>query len=218
MMIRKVVLALALSACCVLASSTPFSDIGAGVGGAKHTDGTEIHCDLPGKFHRRNTSSHGLGLCVFTSIHHAATWQNVAALQEFPKWIRDNNIPGGSEPRKTATMIARMCKARNLPEPDYLQVQSRDLEILKLACSTGRMVCVTYSRSPTGRYGGRGISHMVNIVHADDKWFVVLDNNYPGDTAYEWMTPQEFLKTYAGGGNGWAVILLAPPPPPPPVN
>jgi hypothetical protein len=77
---------------------------------------------------------------------------------------------------------------------------------------------VTYSSSPTGRYGGSRIAHMVSLVHADDRWFAVLDNNYPGANLIEWMTPQEFQRTWTGMGGGWAVILLAPPPPPPPVN
>jgi hypothetical protein len=69
--------------------------ISASVGGPRHADGTEIACDLPGELHRANTSSKGLGLCVFTSIHHSAVWQNVPALQEFPKYLIDKNIPGG---------------------------------------------------------------------------------------------------------------------------
>lgn len=59
-------------------------------------------------------------------------------------------------------------------------VEGSDLERLKLACRTGRMPGVTYAFSPTGRYGGARIAHMVNLVHADDQWFAVLDNNYPG--------------------------------------
>jgi hypothetical protein len=192
--------------------------ISASVGGPRHADGTEIACDLPGELHRANTSSKGLGLCVFTSIHHSAVWQNVPALQEFPKYLIDKNIPGGGYPSKVTDLIPKASAAKGLPPPDYLQVESNDLEILKAACRGGRMPGVTYSFSPTGRYNRQRISHMVNIVHADDKWFVVLDNNYTGSDAYEWMTPQEFLRTYSGGQTGWAVILLAPPPPPPPFN
>lgn len=185
------------------------------VGGPVGKDGTEIACDLPAEFHRKNTASKGLGLCVFTSIHHAAIWQNVPALQEFPKWLIAKNIPGGGYPGKVEKLIPQICADRGIPEPLWMQVEGLDLEILKLASRTGRMSSVTYSRSPTGRYGGKGISHMVSLVHADDKNFVVLDNNYIGADAYEWLTPEEFKKVYAPG---WAVILLDPPPPPPPRN
>lgn len=192
--------------------------VGASVGGPKHADGTELACDLPGELHRKNTSSKGLGNCVFTSIHHSALWQNVPALQEFPKWLIEKGIPGGGYPSKVADLIPKICKDRGYPVPDFIQVESNDLEILKRACKSGRMPGVTYAVSPTGRYGGSKIAHMVSLVHADDKHFVVLDNNYIGPDKYEWMSPQEFLKAYSGGRQGWAVILLSPPPPPPPRN
>ena len=103
-------------------------------------------------------------------------------------------------------------------------MQSNDLEVLKKACASGRMVSVTYGRSPTKRYGGQHIDHMVNICHGTDSWFAVLDNNYvakPGgeDNTYEWMTPAEFARAYKDGSSaGWAVILLGAPPPPRPYS
>jgi hypothetical protein len=181
-------------------------------------DGQEVDCDLPGDRHRRNTASKGLGLCVFTSIHHSSDWQNVPALLEFPRWLIDKGIPGGGYPQKVEQLIPRICSDRGVPVPDYLQVEGADLEVLKRACRSGRMPGVTYSFSPTGRYGGGRISHMVSLVSASDQWFVILDNNYPGPDKYEWLTPDEFRRTYAPGGRGWAVILLAPPPPPVPTN
>jgi hypothetical protein len=57
---------------------------------------------------------------------------------------------------------------------------------------------------------------MVHLVHASEKHFGVLDNNFP--RSYEWLTPEQFLKSYAGGRTGWSVILLAPPPAPLPFN
>lgn len=189
------------------------------VGGPTSPDGSEeISCDLPGALHRKNTASRGLGLCVFTSIHHSATYQDVPQLQEFPKWLVDKGIPGGGYPQKVADLIPKISRERGLPEPEYVQVEGVDLEILKLSCRTGRMPGVTYSFSPSGRYGGQRIAHMVSLAHASDKWFVVLDNNYVGEDAYEWLSPQEFSRTYTGGRQGWAVILLSPGAPPPPRN
>lgn len=190
----------------------------ASVGGNVHEDGTEIHCDLPGAYHRRNTSSWGLGNCVFTSIGHSAEWHNVPALREFAKWIVEKGIPGGGHPDKVDDLIPKMAADRGLPTPPYLNVTSGDIELLKRACQAGYLVAVTYSKSPTGRYGGGKISHMVSLVHADDRHFVILDNNYPGVDAYEWVTPEEFQKTCQLGGNYWAVILLNAPPPPVPTN
>lgn len=189
--------------------------VGAFVGGPVAPDGVELQIDLPGPLHRRNTSSKGLGNCVFTSIHHAALWQNVPALQEFPKWLIEKGIPGGGYPSKVADLIPRIAKDRGMPVPEWIQVEGGDLEVLKLAAKTGRFPSVTYSFSPTGRYGGGRIAHMVNAsaCGAGGKYWVIQDNNFPGAEAYEWLSESEFARTYAPG---WAVILLSPGPPPPP--
>jgi hypothetical protein len=192
--------------------------VGASVGGNVAPDGTEIHCDLPGELHQKNTGgSDGAGLCVYASARHTGRWQNDRLFDEIFEWMKRH--PGGSYPAKFDKTIKQCAQEKGLPVPDYLQVEGSDLEILKLACKTGRMPGVTYSFSPTKRYGGQRISHMVSLVHADDKWFCVCDNNYPGANQFEWMTPQEFARTYTGGRSGWAIILISPPsPPPPPKN
>ncbi len=190
------------------------------VGGKLAPSGAELHCDLPEDLHRQNTSSRGSGCCVFTSIHHAALWANIPALYEFPKWLQAKGLSGGGYPGNVRERITAICKERGVPEPDYIQVENDDLEILKAACKAGRMPCVTYSYSPsgTGRYGGARISHMINIVHADDQYIATLDNNYIGVKNYEWLPPNVFKATYAPGGRGWCVILLGHGPPPPPRN
>jgi len=192
--------------------------VGASVGGARHSDGTEINCDLPGELHQKNTGgSDGAGLCVYASNRHTGRWQNCQQFEYLFEWMKKH--PGGSYPEKFTQTLEQCCKEKGWPVPDYLQIESTDLEILKKISATGRMLGVTYGISPTGRYNGQTIAHMVSLVHADDRHFVVLDNNYPGEDQYEWMTPQEFLKAYASHGNGWAVVLLNPgPPPPPPRN
>lgn len=194
-------------------NGAPF--IQASLGGPSFRDGTEIQCDLPADLHLKNSSGRdGMGLCVFASVNHSAYWQHVAALQDFLQWMRRRS--GGGYPRKVDQMIEEICKEKGVPKPDYIQIEGGDLEILKLACKNGLMPAVTYSFSPSGRYGGRRISHMVSLVHADDQHFVILDNNFPDN--YEWMSPQEFQKTYTGGRSGWSVILLHPGPPLPPKN
>lgn len=199
-------------------SSLSLDVLGAQRGGRTFTDGTELQCDLPGDMHLKNCGgSDGAGLCVFTSISHSARWQNVPLLEDFQAYMK--KYPGGGHPEKVDRMIDQIAREKNIPRPDYIQVEGDDLEILKAACKSGRMPGVTYNFSPTGRYNGQHIAHMVNLVHADDKHFVVLDNNYPGDVNYEWMTPEEFKKVWCGNSqNGWAVILLEPGPPLPPHN
>ncbi len=210
---RLIVLLLLVTPTVLFSQTYPW--VQASVGGKVLPDGKEIQIDLPGELHRANTSSRGQGCCVFTSIHHSSLWQNVPALTEFPKWLIEKGLPGGGWPGGVKERITAICKERGVPEPAYIQVEGPDLEILKLACKSGRMPAVTYSKSPTGRYGGGRISHMVTLVNATDTCFTVLDNNYIGTDKYEHMTPQEFSAAYAPG---WAVILLGNGPPPVPKN
>lgn len=191
---------------------------GAHVGGNVAPDGTKLHNDIPGIWHLKNKAGRdGSGLCVFTAIDHAARWQGVTPLIGFRDWM--TRRPGGGYPQKVDAMITAICREKGVPRPKYLQVEGVDLEILKKACASGRVPGVTYGYSPSGRYGGQRISHMVSLVHADEQNFCVLDNNYPGPTNYEWLTPREFLGAYRStSGQGWAVILLSPGPPPYPKN
>jgi hypothetical protein len=185
------------------------------VNGPRHIDGTEIDCDLPPDLHVRNRGgSDGAGLCVFASLCHSGSWQNDPVFAGLFEWM--SHRPGGGYPDKVDRVIEEYCRDKSLPRPAYLQVEGTDLEVLKAACRSGRMPGVTYSYSPTGRYGGQRIAHMVSLVAAGDRWFVVLDNNFP--QTYEWMSAEEFRRSYTGGKSGWAVIPLNPGPPPPPRN
>lgn len=185
-------------------------------------DGTPVHIDLPPALHLRNTGgSDGSGLCVFTSINHSAYYQNSILLQDFQKWMRQ--FPGGGWPEQVDRKIKELARARKDQTPAFIQIETNDLDILRTACRTGRSPGVTYSFSPTGRYNGQRISHMVSLVAAaagkgpDGKgWWCILDNNYP--KSYEWMSEGQFLRTYSRGRQGWAVILLDPGPPPVPTG
>ena len=188
------------------------ASVAATVSGPTAPDGTEVQNDLPQDLQVKNRGgSDGAGLCVFASLKHSAVWQEVTPLKEIFEYMF--NYPGGGYPEKVDKVIKDICQKKGVPVPPYIQVQGGDIEILKLACKTGRIPGVTYSFSPSGRYGGRRIAHMVTLLSADDKNFCVLDNNFP--KTYEWMTPQEFSRTYAPG---WAVIFLDSGPPPVPSN
>jgi hypothetical protein len=189
------------------------------VGGRISPDGKEeIACDLPGSEHLKNTGrvgprgpGTGAGLCVFTSIEHCGRYQNESALIGFQKKMTYE--PGGGYPDKVDAMIRKYA-----PKVNYIQYTGKDTTLLRLAVKTSRMVGVTYGYSP--RYGGP-IAHMVNLVHLTDKWACILDNNFPGENSYEWMSPDEFDRRWVAGSpdkSGWAVILLNPPPPPAPHN
>ena len=182
--------------------------------GTRENHGEAVTVDLPDSQHLRNTGgSDGKGLCVFTSIDHAARYQNEKALIGFRDFMASH--PGGGWPQKVDQFIPRMAASKGLPTPDYVQHTGGDLEFLKLALATGRYPCVTYAGSDGVFYRGN-IAHMVNLVHLSDKWAVIHDNNYPKQ--YLWMTPAEFASRWRGNGGGWAVVLLSPPPTPIPVN
>lgn len=184
------------------------------VGGPVAPDGeTEVQVDFPVAQRTKNVGgSDGAGLCVFSSIGHAARWQNEHVLFDFQKWMRQH--PGGGYPSKVDQMMERLCKEKGVPKPDYINYEGGDLAVLRAALESGRMPSVTYNgRDP--HYSGT-IAHMVNIVYLDDQWAAVLDNNFVGDQELVWLSPDEFKQRYTGGGGGWAVILLANAPPPPP--
>lgn len=184
------------------------------IGGDTAPDGTPVQDDLPRELRMKNVGGRdGAGLCVFTSINHAAIWQDVEALKDFQKWMRTHR--GGGYPAKVDAMIKQRCKEKGCPVPEYVQVEGKDLTLIDLALKTGRMACVTYGFSPSGRYGGQHISHMVNCVHADGKNYAILDNNYIEEL--EWLSRDEFQRAYASDG-GWTFVFLSPAPPPVPRN
>lgn len=180
------------------------------VGGRTSPDGREtLTVDLPGGEHLRNRAGRdGLGLCVFTSVELSGRWQNVPALLGFQQTM--TREPGGGWPEKLDAMLDR-----HAPGVRRVQYVGDDPALLRLVLRTWRMPAVTYGYSP--RYGRR-VSHMVNLCHLSARWACVLDNNFPGADAYEWMTPDEFLRRWRLGGDGWMVALLDPPPPPLPRN
>lgn len=191
------------------------------VGG--RVNGSEvIDVDLPGTQHMKNIGSKvdNAGMCVMTSIEMAAKTQNMG-----PKFVglRDwcANDPGGAYPQKVVEQLDAYAKAKGIPNIRdlYIQYEGPDpWPVVEAALKTGRMPCITYGYSP--RYPQGQIAHMVCAVKgADGKYGTVLDNNFVGEDAYEWMDIAE-LKRRINYPNrsGWVFVWLAPPPPPSPRN
>lgn len=182
------------------------------LGGPVAPDGkTEIVCDLPVSEKKKNTGGRdGAGLCVFTSIEYCARWQSEIPLVDFQKVMKGE--PGGGYPEKVERMIAKYA-----PGVEYLQDTSGDLNIIRSALKSGRMVAVTYCGYDP-HYRGY-VAHMVDCVlldDSDDGWACINDNNDP--EKFVWMSVREFKRRYDGNGKGWCVILFAPAPPLPPAN
>jgi hypothetical protein len=210
---RKLVLALLLFVVC-----SPLRAGDSKIAGRTSPDGAEaIAIDLPASQHLRNkTGTDGLGLCVWTSITMSGDWCNEDALRSLQQQMTREK--GGGWPERVDEVLPRLA-----PGVKYVQYTGRDPGIIQTAVRTGRMPCVTYGYSP--RYagprnpGGR-IAHMVNCVHYSANWVAVLDNNFPGDNQYEWMSPAEFKYGWMLGNpnGGWVVLPLRCGPSPIPVN
>lgn len=181
--------------------------------------GVEVDCDLPASQHTKNVGgSDGAGLCVFTSIKHSFDWHGMRDHMAFRKYMEGR--PGGGWPEKVVRELREFCSKSRLEMPDILQVTNGDINMLYEAVQSGHMAGVTYCYSPTGRYNGQRIAHMVNCVAArvgPNKLWAILDNNYIG--TIEWMDEPTFKRVWMGNGGGWFVAILNRPDPPPiPVN
>ena len=199
-----------------LSLSAAVAAISASVGGLNGPTGERAICDLPESQHLRNAAGRdGSGLCVFTSLDHSGRWHNNEVLIGMRDYMKQ--FPGGGWPEKVDEYVQRRAKQIGKPVPKYVHIQStRDLDLVERAVKAGFLVCVTYYRSPSGRYDGRTIYHMVNLISAgapEKETYAILDNNYP--RSIEWLTREEFLKAWTlHGQQAWAIIILEPPPPP----
>ena len=176
--------------------------------GPKRHDGVLARDAMPAKLHLKNVGgSDGAGLCVFASISHAARYQGLAGLTDTMDWMR--RYPGGGWPEKVDQVLKDKLGPNHGVE--YIHVYGHDaIGLLERACANGLQPCVTYGY---GERYGISIAHMVSLVHLDQEWACILDNNFPGDDAYEWMSRAEFARRFAwsprGTGEGWGIIFLS---------
>lgn len=212
----RILLALLLWSACVLVEARD-SQGRIILGGPLAPDGkTEVTCDLPVEQRIKNIGSRadGAGMCVMSSCEMSARWANLEVLRGLRDWCARQ--PGGAYPAKVDRQFKEFCAAKGIALQPYLQYEGKDPALLREALRTGRMPCVTYNGHDP-HYAG-SIAHMVNLIHLDEHWAVILDNNFTGQNELVWLTPDDFRRRWLGNGGGWAVILLAPPPPPVPHN
>lgn len=190
------------------------------INGLSH-DGVSITADLPGNQHIRNIGSKidDAGMCVFSSIEMAALHAGLEQMRGWRDWCAAR-YPGGGWPEKVDRCLADWFKAKNIAPIPYLNADglnsAKVAEILDLCDKTGRMACSTYGYSP--RYGQR-IQHMVCFPAFKDKYGVVLDNNFPGETAYEWVQRKELVRrSIYPNPSAWIFVWLHQGPPPSPRN
>ena len=173
-------------------------------------NGEQPTTDLVKSLRQKNVGGRdGAGLCVFTSIAHAARYQNEPRLKEFQTQMRKE--PGGGWPEKVDAMIAKYGKGSA-----YVQHTGGDAEFLEAGLKTGRMAWLTYAGFDPN-YGMRaGIDPMVNCIYLDEKTGAILDNNFIEKPLF--MSRDELLSRWRARGGGWAGFLLAARPMPVPKN
>jgi hypothetical protein len=176
-------------------------------------NGTRAVVDLPGSQHMKNVGGRdGAGLCVFTSIQHAARWHGLYELEGYRAYMETQ--PGGGWPQKVDKTLATFCAAKGVKVPDYIQHTGGDPAFLDLCIKTGRCPGVTYA-GVDNFYRGR-IAHMVNLAHLDNSIAAIIDNNRPGQ--WVWMNRNDFVARWHDMDGGWAFVFLAPPPAPYPAT
>ena len=185
-------------------------------------EGDSITADLPESEHIKNIGSRldGAGMCVFSSIEMAARYQGLEEMRGWRDWCAAK-YRGGGWPQKVDQTLAAWFAEKKLTPIPYAQYEGNDpTPLMDLIDKTQRMASITYGYSP--RYGGaRFIAHMTNAVHFGPRFGAVLDNNFVGDNAYEWMTRDELIRRIrlspnGGQGSAWVFVWLTPGAPPPP--
>lgn len=147
----------------------------------------------PGLRQRNWLGSQREGSCVHATVIMLMRWQGRNQLAEF--WRK--NMGNGEWPENLAAKFER-----HGVRFAYTSRQN-DVKFLEWACRTRRGAGVTVQ-------GGR---HMVLLVHLDDKWAGILDNNNPG--IIQWIPRERFLAEWKASYS-WGVTIIYTPPPPMP--
>lgn len=127
------------------------------------------------------------GSCVHATMISLFRWQN--RLNMANKWRR---MYGNGE---ASADLAAKFEAHNIR---YAYTTKGNVEFLEWACNTRRGCGITVM-------GGR---HMVALVHLDDEWACLLDNN--NISKYRWI-PRGRLIAEWKASNGWAVVPIYTP-------
>jgi hypothetical protein len=154
--------------------------------------------NLPVKQRQKNwLGSKGEGSCVHATMTSLFRWQGRFAMANY--W---RSKYGNGEVADATWHPAGGLKEKFDKEGvRYAYTTAGDVEFLEWACSTRRGCGVTVM-------GGR---HMVALVHFDDEWAAILDNN--ATDKFIWVPREQFVAEWQNS-NGWAVTPVYTPSPP----
>jgi len=141
--------------------------------------------NVPMAFRQRNYTDSGS--CVHATLITLLRWQG--RVSDANRWRRD--FQGG----EWASSFAQKLDGRGIR---YAYVTNGGVPFLEWACSTRRGCGITV----------KGGAHMVALVHLDDKWAAILDNN--DVSKFTWI-PRETLIAEWKASHGWAVTPVYSP-------
>lgn len=142
----------------------------------------------PAAIRQENWVSNGSGSCVHATVITLLRWQG--RYQMAAHWRKTY---GSGE---TADDLAAKFDREGIRYA--FTYGEDDVEFLEWACSTRRGCGVTV----------QGGVHMIALVHLDDKWAAILDDNAPDH--YNWVPRERFLSEWKAS-NSWAVTVVYSP-------
>lgn len=148
--------------------------------------------NLPFDLREPNWAPNNYGSCVHATNIMLLRWQG---RHNTAKWWRENHW--GGEYSYTFEDKLKAAPIRYASTYD----NEGDVTFLDWACETRRGCGITVM-------GGR---HMVALVHLDDEWAAILDNN--SITEFIWVPRDKLIAEWLDSG-GWAVTPLYSPVPP----
>lgn len=149
--------------------------------------------DIPYSIRKSNwPGSEGGGSCVHATAISLFRWQGRYAMAEWWAQTYENG--------EYDEAFAEKCDRAGVRYA-YTSQQG-DVKFLEWACSTRRGCGVTVM-------GGR---HMVALVHFDDEWAGILDNNFTEKIT--WIPRETFVAEWLNS-TSWAYAFVYTPPPPP---
>jgi hypothetical protein len=143
--------------------------------------------NIPLPLRQSNWIGNGEGSCVHATMISLFRWQQRYHTADYwRKHYGAGEMPNGLSKKFEQNGIR------------YAYVTNGDVKFLEWACSTRRGCGITV----------QGGAHMVALVHLDDKWAAILDNN---DTSKFTWIPRETLIAEWQASYGWAVTPVYTP-------
>jgi hypothetical protein len=169
------------------------------VWGGLEYQGRKALCQIPVSIRQQNTDGSAPGpmdgLCVIASQVTDGRW--VELLEDMERlWKTALARPGGYHPAKMKALALEV-----VPHLKHHSYEGLEIAWMRQWLEVGVAIGVTLG---TGRgYQYQDISHMVSLIHMDDEYVALIDNNWA--KAVAWMPIKVFQERFTmTAGYGWA--------------